>query len=381
MLGAKEVLSLTEVASPVLTAYIGTGPTMRGKEAASTAWLKQEAKAIAKDLPPGEQESFEKQLSRTRQFLADRKPKEKGMVILAGPSAWKLLPVPFKVENELHWGKPALAQLLNFVEEENPCLIVAIDRAGARFFRYTHEEMSEYEESKFHIDPSQWKKKEHTHMARRATRMPHGNQRDVFRQRMDAQYLHVCRAVAKRAAALSKANALSPMFLVGSKRLTELIEAALPQKVRENVTLVAEDLARVPVGTLQEHVSSRITAQAEEAALGRVAQLTEGVRGTITGFDEILAQLQNGRMGKLMMARGFERSLKRCAQCGLADSSADPVCRACGGKREAVKLSEVLPELLRTHRTEMQVVNGAAAERLRKLGGMGGWSRQANGKK
>jgi len=378
MLSAKDVLSLTELTSPLLTAYIGTDLTAStGKSMPSyVTWLRQEAKAVGKSLLPADRVDFRKQLNRTEEFLIERQPKEKGIVILAGPTTWKLFPLQLKVENELHWGKPALSQLLSLIDEEKPSLIVAIDRAGARFFRYELGGTAEYEESKFHIDSSQWKKKEHAHMAQPATEMPHGNQRDVYKQRIDAQYLHVCRDVAKRTAALAKKEGLSSLFLVGSKRLTEPIETALPRSLRENVTLIAEDLARVSARVLQKHISSRVAARSKEYAMRRVGQLLEGSRGAVVGFDETLAQLQNGRISTVIVARGFDKTMKQCVKCGLVNGSADPVCSVCGSLRRAAGLSDVLPELLQLHQTNMEIVNGAAAERLRKAGGMGGWLRQ-----
>jgi len=380
MLSAKEVLTLTELTSPVLTAYVGTDPTNKsnGKKSMSACvtWLRQAAKAVGKTLPPAEREDFRKQLNRAEEFLIDRRLKEKGIVILAGPKTWKMFPLQLKVENELHWGKPSVSQLLSLIDEEKPSLIVAIDRAGARFFRYEVGEMSEYEESKFNIDASQWKKKEHAHMAQPATEMPHGNQRDIYKQRMDAQYLHVCRGVAKRAAALAKKEGLPAIFLVGSKRLTEPIEAALPRGLRENAVLIAEDLARVSPRVLLRHIGFRMVAQTEENARRRVKQLIEGARGTVAGLDETLAQLQNGRISTVIVARGVDREMKQCVQCGLLNGSADPVCPACGGQRQSVGLSDALPELVRLHKANIEIVNGAAGERLRKVGGMGGWLRQ-----
>jgi Bacterial archaeo-eukaryotic release factor family 10 len=379
MLSAKDVLSLTELTSPVLTAYISIDPMKRsaGKSALeSVTWLRQEGKAIGKNLPPTDVKDFRKQLNRTQEFLTDRRPKAKGIVILAGPTTWKLFPVRLRAENELHWGKPALSQLFNLVDEERPSLIVAIDRAGARFLRYELGEMTEYEESKFHIDASQWKKKEHAHMARRATEMPHGNQRDVFNQRMDAQYMHLCREVSKRAEALSKKEGLFSLVLVGSKRLTEPIEAALPHSIRENVTLVTEDLARVPSSVFQKHIGSAILAQARQYATRLVDQLLKDKHGTVLGLDETLAQLQNGRISTVIVARGLDRTMKQCMNCGLVNSSADLACPACSAERHAVRFSDALPELLQLHRTDIEIANGAAAERLYKAGGIGGWLRQ-----
>lgn len=342
----------------------------------SVTWLRQEGKAIAKNLRPIDVTDFRKQLNRAQEFLTDLRPKARGIVILAGPTTWKLFPLRSRVENELHWGKPALSQLLNLVDEERPSLVVAIDRAGARFFRYKLGEMTEYEESKFHVDASQWKKKEHAHMARRATEMPHGNQRDVFNQRVNAQYMHLCHEVSKRAEALSKKEELFSLFLVGSKRLTQFIEAALPQSIRKNVTLVAEDLARVPRSAFQKHIGSAILAQARQHAARLVDQLLKNEHGSVLGLDETLSQLQNGRISTVIVARGLDRSMKQCVNCGLVNSSADPVCPTCGAERRAARFSDALPELLQLHRTDIEIVNGAAAERLYKAGGIGGWLRQ-----
>ena len=216
-------------------------------------------------------------------------------------------------------------------------------------------------------------------MARRATEMPHGNLRDAFKQRMDDQYLHVCREVATRTAAMARQQGLASIFLVGSKRLTKPIEAALPQKLQGNVTLIAEDLARVSAKVLKKHISSGIASRAKADAMRRVDQLVDGARGTVVGLDEALAHLQNGTIGILVVARGLDQDAKQCVKCGLVNRSADPVCPSCGSERQAIRLSDVLPDLLRLHQTAMEVVNGAAGDKLRAAGGVGGWLRRAAG--
>lgn len=213
-------------------------------------------------------------------------------------------------------------------------------------------------------------------MAQRATEMPHGNQRDAFNQRMDAQYLHLCREVAKRVETLSKKQSLPSVFLVGSKRLTEPVEVALPQNIRRNVTLLAEDLARVPHDVLQTHISSAISAQGEQYAERLVDRLLKDESDVVLGLDETLAQLQKGCISKVIVARGLDRTIKQCTKCGLVNGAADPMCSACGIKRRAARFSDALPALLQLHRTDIAMVSGAAAERLYKVGGIGGWLRQ-----
>ena len=376
MLSPKETLSLTKLPAPLLTAYIhgeqlgGAGATLAG-----VSWLRREANNICKTLPASDQKAFRSQMDRMKTALTESQPKAKGMVIFAGPATWKMVPLELGVKNELHWGKPSVSQLLDLFNGEKSNLVVAIDRAGARFFRHEPGGMTEFEESKFNIDESQWEKRDLSSMARRGTEMPHGNQRDLFKKRVEAQYQHLCHEVAKRAAALTKNEASGFLVLIGSDRLTKKIKEALPRELRKNVMLVAEDLARVPKRVLQEQVDAGIAERNEKAARHSVEELLE-VNGTVLGLDETLAQLQKGCVSRILMTRGLERNVKRCVKCGLASDAADPACAVCGGERVNVKLSDILPELLQLHRSDIEVVDGKAAERLRAAGGVGGWLRR-----
>jgi hypothetical protein len=376
MLSTKETLSLTKLPAPLLTAYINGEQLNRpGARPAGVSWLRKEANEICKTLPTSDQEQFRSQIDRMKAALTEAQSKAKGMVIFAGPATWKMVPLELGVKNELHWGEPAVSQLLDLFHGEKANLVVAIDRAGARFFRHEPGGMAEYEESKFDIDETQWKKRDFSHMARRATEMPHGNQRDLFKKRVDAQYQHLCREVAKRAAALTRNEAYGFLVLIGSDRLTKKIKEALPREVRKNVMLIAEDLARVPKRVLQTHADRGIAERNGQDAMHSVEELL-GANGKVLGLDETLAQLQKGYVSRILMNRGLDRDIKRCVKCGLASDAADPACAVCGGERRNAKLSDILPELLRLHRADIEVVDGKAAERLREAGGVGGWLRR-----
>jgi len=376
MLSTKETLSLTKLPAPLLTAYINGEQLNRATaRSAQVGWLRREANNICKTLPTSDREAFRSQMNRMKTALTESQPQAKGMVIFAGPATWKMVPVQLPVKNELHWGKPAVSQLLELFDREKSNLVVAIDRAGARFFRHEPGGMTEYEESKFNIDESQWKKRDLSSMARRGTEMPHGNQRDLFKKRVEAQYQHLCREVAKRAAALTRDHAHGFVVLIGSDRLTKKIKEALPRELRNNVMLIAEDLARVPKRVLQAHVDAGIAEGNQKDATHSVEELLKA-NGTVLGLDETLAQLQKGYVSRILMARGLDRDVKRCVKCGLASDAADPACAECGGERRNVKLSEILPELLQLHRSDIEVVAGKAAEELRAAGGVGGWLRR-----
>lgn len=377
MLSSKEVLTLAGIPGPVLTAYVETGERSSPNAGpAAVTWIRQKAKSVAGTLPTQDQEAFRHQVERVEEFLRERNVREDSVVILAGPSTWKFVPLRVKAQNELHWGRPAVLELLSLTTESKPCCIVAVDRTGARFFIHELGEMKELGEKKFKAEFSQWKKKESSHMARKRTRMPHGPQRDAFKKRIDAQYKRFCRDVAERALALCKSAQADSIFLVGSKRLTEPIESHFPAELRGKVALFSEDLARIPAAKMQARLASQIGKWNDGHQMNRVNAMLDGEHAAIAEFDEALAQLQSGRIRTLVLAEGFDSIVRQCAKCGLASRAADRICSACGGERRMAVFTEILPELLLKYETDIEVVRGEAAKKLIAAGGMGGWLRQ-----
>lgn len=379
MLSKSLIASLSQSPQPLLTLYINVNPseqTNRGPNPGFLTWLKAEAKVVGPDVPAKEQVLFQEQLNRVEHFLRGESLGPQGFVIFSGASSWQQLPLQMNVNNELSWGRPQLSQLLALINEHKTCCVVAVDHAGARFFRYELGEMTELAGKEFRIDITQWKKTDHAHMARRNTKMPHGPQVDTFKQRMEVQYSRLCREVAERIKRICKAQHPVPIVLAGSKRLTGQIEKALPQDLQQDVALVTQDLARIELGDLQRRLAPKIAAWVSQHEKMRVDQLLDGEHRSIIGIDETLAQLQEGRIGTLVLSSSLVASLRQCVKCGLVSRSADPVCPTCGSKRRAITLWEALPELMATHQTAVEMVNGQAGKRLIEAGGMGGWLRQ-----
>lgn len=327
-------------------------------------------------MPAVEREAFRTQLNRVEAFLRESQTGTGPLAIFASPAKWVCLHLPLAASNELHWGKPSLSQLRRIAEELPGVCIVAVDRAGARFFRYELGELSELPAMKFEVDVSQWKRKEHGHMARRNTRMPHGPLRDVFKRRMDEQYHRFFRHIAERAKFVCAKHDLQAVLLVGSERLTKPVKSALPLEVQERAVLVPEDLARVSPAKLQAKILPKIGEWLRRFSEARAARLMESEHGAVVGFDETLAELQNGRIGSLLIVRGLDADLRQCAKCGEVNRSADPACATCGGPRRKMTLAQVLDGIAKEHHTRIEVLDPDSAKALAKAGGMGGWLRQ-----
>ena len=371
--------SMFRLPHPLLTAYLDTDsskPDNQRRVPAYLTWLKAEAKSLLPNVPALERKLFLEQVDRVEKFLRDLPAHPKGWVIFAGVAAWQQVPLDLPVNSEMHWGRPALSQLLSIVDEQRPSCVVAVDLAGARLFRYELGEMKEFAEMKFSADTSQWKKKEHAHMARRGTRLPHGAQRDAFQRRMDAQYRRFYRALAAHIQALCERENLSWVFLVGSKRLTERIESVFSAKYRDRIVIIAKDIRKHSSTDMAHDLTPKIAAWTKSRTGALIGRLIAGVPGTVVGIDETLALIQQGAVSTALLADGLETTLHRCVQCGLTSRSADSVCPSCGGTRDAILLNEALPELARVNQTELELVRGTAARPLIASGGLGGWLRK-----
>jgi Bacterial archaeo-eukaryotic release factor family 10 len=372
-------LKLSEASRPLLSLYFAAnskGSVSRSSTVNSLPWLRKEAKALAAGLRPAGRTAFQAQVDRVEKFLRESTTGNGALAIFAGAGAWIYVPLPFAVSNELHWGEPELTQLQRIADEQQSACVVAVDRAGARFFRYELGEFAELPAMKFEIDASQWKKKDHSHMAVRGTKMPHGMLRDAFKQRMDEQYLRFFRHVCERIKFIRSKECLNIVLLVGSERLTKPITSALPPEIQERTLALDEDLAKVPSAKLRAKILPKLGEWIKQFAAQQTARLLEAGPAGVVGLDETLAQLQDGRIGSVLVVRGLESALRQCQNCGDINRSSDPHCILCGGSRHEVMLSQILDKVAVEHHTKVEILDPGAAKKLAKAGGIGGWLRQ-----
>jgi hypothetical protein len=378
MLSTTLLESLSQLPSPLLTAYVRTNPddaSLQGTAPKYLHFLKEEGRSLAERLSSEERGPFLEQLERVIEFLS--KPKSHGsMVFFTGASVWKVLALQVEVKNELSWGRPNLSQLFWLTGEHKQYGVVAVDHKGARFLRYFLGEMLEGPEKTFDIEVSGWKKKDLGKVTSERMAITHGTQRDVFDKRMENQYVHLCRETAHDAAAFFANNHLAAIFLVGPEKLTALIEAKFPRVFRVPIVRDEQDLARVSAPELLKHLEPRFADWERQHQKSLVAALTEDARGAIGSFEETFTQLQRGMIRTLVVPRDFDALVHQCAECGWKGRCADRFCPVCQSEVGGTTLREVLPEILLKHAVELEIVSDEPAERLQQMGGMAGWLRQ-----
>jgi hypothetical protein len=371
--------SLEELPSPLLTLYVNTQPVAsssnRPAAAAYFTWLKQEANRLIANLSPSDERSLRRQISKIEKFLRGRIAKEKALVIFAGPKTWKLATLSVPLENELHWGKPALTQMIGIISENKSYCVVVLDHKGARFFRYRLGKMAEMSHQNFDFDASQWKRKDLGHVTGQGVHKRRGSQRDTYEHRKEAQYRRFCQITASRTNKLCQANACCAVFLVGPTRLIKFTEAGFPKEPACRLILINEDFGNLSPSELQRRLLRKIEEWRGRQELALVTELLDDERRTVIGIDETLAQLQKGKLRTVVLARQLGGIAHECTECGWIDRSADPVCRGCGREPHTVNLRDAIIDVARRTDTQIEFVNDAAADKLNRSGGMAGWLR------
>jgi release factor family 10 len=377
MLKRDQFRKWSDLPSPILTLYLTLGAPDASQHKTSQpfgGWLKNEARHTVDRLPSSEASLFRRQLDRVEDFLSARIPHEKSLVVFAGVEVWEIVPLQIEVTNSLHWGQPALSQLLWLLAQHKPSCIAVMDRDGVRFFGYQLGELSLLEETKFVVDVSQWKKKDIGHVARPGIQETYGSQRDDFEHRIDAQYAYLCGETAKQAACLFRDGHFNALLLVGAERLVGPVMAQLPVEIGHRARSIGKDLGQFEPHALLGHLKPAIEKWERDHEQSLVEDLVGTEHGAVIGLDETLAELQASKIRTLVIASDFDAPLHQCKSCGWVDASADSVCRACQGQRLAVTFRDMLPTFVRAD-VELKIVSTRASEAMQAIGGIGGWLR------
>jgi hypothetical protein len=377
MLKLGVIESIAALAGPVLSVYLDTDQAKqinRGLKPGYLTWLESQGKSIARTVSLDDQELFRKQLQRTEDYLGKQPPRSSGVVIFAGRDSQEFVPLQVEVEDEMHWGAPALAQLLWLLDEHKRYGVVVPGRKRARFFLYWLGEVRELQEKEFRLEPS--KRKEMGPVARPGVRLSRGTNRDVFEHHVAAEYAHYNQQIAERIERWFAAEQLSSVFLVGLAQMVKAIRKEVSPALVERVVLIDEDLGWVSRKELLERIEPDIVSHRHKCEMAFVEAILGNSRNVVLGVDEALVQLQQGKIRSVVVTKGLNGSLQQCVKCLWVDRTSDPVCPACGDRRKNVALRDVLPELVRRYNASLEIVSGESARKLQEKSGIGAWLRE-----
>lgn len=372
--------ALASMLEPVLSVYLATNPLRhlnRNCDHGCSRWFGSHARQLLAAADSSEQIRLSRQIKRVQHFLKESIPEARGIALFAGPNTWHVIPLPSEPQNEIDWGKPKLWQLAAIAQSHRPWCIATVDRSGARLFSFQYGELTPLATLEFQVDPTQWKQMQGFHSAERHVGMAHGAQRDLFERRYDTQHYRFLSDVAHRLIHIAASHGLNQILLLGPGRSIGIIAQKLTPSLRKQTVQIphfwhAWD-SSISLSSVVEEALERFEANRQ---MQKIAELGERGRAIVTGPEETLAALQRGRLSLLMAEEGFNPILRYCTSCDHASAASVQECPRCQAAMVESTLHEVLPQLLIRHGCECEFVSGPAAERLRNLGGMGGWLRQ-----
>ena len=368
------------LASPVLTVYVNTSDhdaTRHPRVRPELAWLRDAAVTLRRDLSHDDVKLFNRQVQHVRRFLEQRRAAERAIVIFSGMKCWNAVPLPISIRNDLHWGKPNIVPLLPLLLAHRRYGVVVMDHMAVRYFTWAQGDMTLLGSKTFEIDESQWKRKDQGRVGAERVQKSRGPLRDLYERRIEAQYKRLCHQVAEEAATLAKNHEFDGVLLVGPDRLIHDVREKIPYPLAASAVVVQENLGRISLRELQRRLQPLVAHYEQEQQLSQVKLLQASERAAVTNPDEVLAQLQNGRIRALLVARDLEFALRQCPKCARASRAADRVCADCGEVRQEISLGEFLAQVLTTGNVRIEFVNGDAAQLLLRTGGLGGWLRSA----
>ena len=380
MIAVNQIQTLASLKEPVVSVFLNTenpNPSRHPRVAADVSWLRKNKAALEHSVTVHEAKEFEKIFARVEEFLEDRHPQEKALAIFAGQNSWTVLSLETAVHHEIHWGKPAVGQLVRLLGEHSRYGVLAVDRNTARFFEFYLGEFTSLSEKQFEVNESQWKRTDVGHIATETMRKGHGPDRDLYDHRLDAQYERLWQETAVHAASLVKQHGFAGIFLVGPERLVSSIHKHLAATAADiPVVNVFEDLGQFSPKDIRRRIEPLIAECEHHARLAEVRELLAADGGSVVDPDEALAKLQAGSIGILFVAENHELHLRECVACLTVSREGGPVCAQCGGQRIDAAMTEALARIALAKGTALSFVSGEAGELLVKAGGMAGRLRQ-----
>jgi hypothetical protein len=371
---------LPHLPGPLLTAYLDINPanprnqrTPRGY----VTWLKATGRALENYVPRSDREAFRTQLQRVDQYLRMDPPRGRGVVVFSGSNVWEVVPLQVDVAEEVHWGKPSLQHMLWLLDEHRSRGVVVIEGSGARFFQFWLGSITEDRTAAFSADISSWRAKHLVGPSHPGVSKRHGVQRDRVRDRMAAHRNRFARELARRISRWAEEREIGPIVLAGINEMVDTAFKALPESMRQRVSVVRKALPRVGVGEVEAKLGPALTRWERQYEKALVSKLIEahGSREVAIGLDATIARLQDGSVREMVAARGLSGSVRQCPMCGRADRSADMLCAACGAERQTRSLRTILPQFATLYSVPVEVVAGEAAAKLSQAGGIGAWLR------
>lgn len=359
--------------SPVLSIYLHWERS-KGLNATHSMQteMKQMLKSIEQSLKQSDRSTYGADVEYALQRLADYKPHGQSVAIFcdASENFWQTHDLNVPLRNQAWWEEtPHVRPLLEILDEYERFGVILTNKTQARLFTVFWGEIEEQQDA--------FASGEVKHIKRPA--------RDQLRSQLDMQRkagMHAqwhLRNVADLMERLAQTHDFDRLVLAGPVEATGELRRLLSKRLRARVvgTLALSLQAsrqQVLEATLQ--IEQEVERAVESELVDELITAAAKHNYARKGLKAILHELKDGRIWQLVYADGFTVRGGKCPSCAGLFAAGQKSCAYCGAKLRAVDdLVECLVERVSNDGGKVELVRGAAAQRLHSEGGIGAFLR------
>jgi release factor family 10 len=331
-----------------LSLYLNVNPAVAENQAAHPAWhtwAKNALRNLEKGLQPEQAAVWSSIRARVERYLDELMPNSKALALFFASESERIYELTFPVENRAAFGKPLLTPLLSAMDEYRAYLVVMVDHEKAHFITAYLGGADHQETAKLELDTSDWTHKSFQSTSNYASKTVQSNAHDDYEQRVELYQERFHEEVAKRAAELMNEYDARYIVIGGDEQAAHAVHRHIPDKTAQAVIGVKALPMRYSPHEVLQHVLPLVRDYERQQEMELVEQVINmakaGGRASV-GREAVLHSVDQQRVELLI------------APWPMPDEH----------------LAQELPFRVLTSGGEIELVHGAAAERLMAEGGL-----------
>jgi len=323
----QELMDYRSAVGPVLSLYLNVDPTQQKADE-----YKLRLRGMLREVTDKAAGADISAVERYFDFEFDWQAKGIALFSCHEEGFWRVLPMAVPVDNSVYvYDRPYIKPLTDVLDAYGRYGVILVDREGARLFKFN---LGELEEATG-ILGEEVKRLKHgagSAAGRRGGKTPAGRREEGVAQRN-------LKDAAESAVGFFEGSGITRLVLGGTEKNLAQFQELLPRSVQAKVIGTFSISVDASEGEVQARSMEVIEEAAREREAELVRQLIAGWRrgsGSTVGLADTLAALQEGRVGDLIVAAGYEESGFRCQNCHYLTLRNDTSCALCGGNLEAI---------------------------------------------
>lgn len=339
MFSTDDVRALLDLSEPVLSIYLNVDHANRENW---RIWLKDTLKAQERWLAEVNDPHWRDLSKQAEDFLTRYQPEGKGLALFVSYDDVRSFALPFPVENSLHYGAAVTMPLVWMIDEYEPYMIVLVDQEKANILRGYLGSVTREDRLELDIDDYDWHQRSEYQLGTFAQ----GDFRDLFEKMIDEHRARYYRELAGRIETISREQKIERIIFGGADESAHMVKGFLPDRMQSMIVGVLP----IPMRANGQEILAKAGAAAQAYERAYEVRLVDEVidmaksngRGAV-GRDAVMRALEEQRVELLILPYPVDD---------------DPFA------------AELQRKLLKSSGT-LELVYGAAADRLREEGGIG----------